>query len=100
MKVGLIHADASVYAGLFDGDESATLTLDPARRAYVHVVRGTIEVNGQSLRDGDALMLEQEGSIALLVGARPKCSCSTCLIAFETRRRDPHATPRHKTFSR
>jgi redox-sensitive bicupin YhaK (pirin superfamily) len=64
-----IHADASVYAGLFDGDERATLALDPSRRAYVHVVRGSLDVNGRPLRSGDALMLEQESSIDLSQGA-------------------------------
>jgi quercetin 2,3-dioxygenase len=62
------HADASVYAGLFDGDESATLALPPARRAYVHVVRGTVEVTGQPLRGGDALKLEDEKSVELRHG--------------------------------
>ena len=39
-----IHADASLYAGLFDGAEVASLALDPARKAYVHLVRGTLTV--------------------------------------------------------
>src|SRR6476646_1125076 len=43
----LIHADAKLYAGLFDGAEAATLTLDPKRKGYVHVVQGHVEVNGQ-----------------------------------------------------
>ena len=30
-----LHADARLYAGLFDGDEEARLTLDPARLSYV-----------------------------------------------------------------
>src|SRR5687767_6274057 len=34
-----LHADASMYAGLFDGDESARLKLDPSRKAYVFVAR-------------------------------------------------------------
>jgi redox-sensitive bicupin YhaK (pirin superfamily) len=63
-----MHADASLYAGLFDGDERATLALDPARRAYAHLVRGTVEANGQPLRSGDALMLEQENAIELKHG--------------------------------
>ena len=60
-----IHADASVYAGLFDGAESATLALDPARKAYVHLVRGVLIVNGQRLTGGDALLLEGESAIHL-----------------------------------
>jgi redox-sensitive bicupin YhaK (pirin superfamily) len=63
-----IHADASLYAGLFDGDEQAALALKPGRKGYVHVVRGALEVNGQRLEAGDAAMLEDESRIALKHG--------------------------------
>jgi redox-sensitive bicupin YhaK (pirin superfamily) len=52
-----IHQDARIHAGLFDGDESATLELAPGRRIYVHVVRGGIRVNDVGLAGGDALKL-------------------------------------------
>ena len=52
-----IHADASVYAGLFNDAESATLNIAAGRRAYVHVARGRVTVNGQHLGTGDALKL-------------------------------------------
>ncbi|HUG26242.1 pirin family protein [Piscinibacter sp.] len=55
-----VHADAAMYAGLFDGGESAELRLDPARKAYVHVVRGSVNVNGRPLAAGDAAMLGGE----------------------------------------
>ena len=64
-----IHADASLYAGLFDGDERATLTLDPLRRAYVHLVRGTLDANGQRLATGDALKLDRESALTLSGGS-------------------------------
>jgi redox-sensitive bicupin YhaK (pirin superfamily) len=63
-----IHADARMYAGLFDGSENATLPLDPARKAYVFLVRGALQVNGQALNAGDAAMLEAESSLALKEG--------------------------------
>ncbi|MFC3108909.1 pirin family protein [Undibacterium arcticum] len=63
-----VHADAALYSGLFDGAEAADLALDPARKAYVHVVRGTLTVNGQRLSGGDALLLEQECRITLADG--------------------------------
>ena len=63
-----IHADASIYAGLFDGDEAATLPLDPARKAYVHVARGTLAVNGQNLQKGDAALLANESLLTLAHG--------------------------------
>jgi quercetin 2,3-dioxygenase len=63
-----IHADAALYAGLFDGAESVELPLDPARRSYVHLIRGTLSVNGQPLRGGDAALIHQESKLALADG--------------------------------
>ncbi|MDO8298765.1 pirin family protein, partial [Lacisediminimonas sp.] len=63
-----IHADASLYAGLFDGDERAQLALDPARKGYVQLIRGALEVNGQQLVAGDAAMLENESTVTLSNG--------------------------------
>ena len=63
-----LQADASLYAGLFDGAEAATLALDPARKAYVHVVRGSLQVNGQPLSAGDALKVADESALALSAG--------------------------------
>lgn len=51
----LIHQDASVYAALIDGAERVAHKLDPARKAYVHVARGKLTVNGLTLEAGDAL---------------------------------------------
>ena len=64
----LIHADARVYAGLFDGAENAALPLDPARKAYLHVVRGELEVNGNQLVAGDAAMLRDEPQLRVANG--------------------------------
>ena len=63
-----IHADARLYAGLFDGGEAASLALDPARKAYVHLVRGQLEINGQRLQAGDAAMLANETGLKLANG--------------------------------
>ena len=60
-----IHADAAMYAGLFDGTEKATLALDPSRNAYVHLVRGALSVNGQALQGGDAAHLRGETALRL-----------------------------------
>ena len=56
----LIHADARLYAGLFDGAESAQMSLPAGRRGYVHLVRGQLQVNGHNLAAGDAAMLDNE----------------------------------------
>lgn len=60
-----IHADARLYAGLFDGAEQAELALDPARKAYVFLVRGSLSVNGLALQAGDAALLAQESLLQL-----------------------------------
>ena len=64
----LIHADAIMYAGLFDGNEAATLALDVRRKAYVHLIRGQLEVNGQRPNAGDALKLQSQASLQLSQG--------------------------------
>ena len=60
-----IQADASMYAGLLDGDERAGLDLDPKRLAYVHLVRGQAHVNGQPLAAGDAATLDGESRLEI-----------------------------------
>jgi redox-sensitive bicupin YhaK (pirin superfamily) len=60
-----LHADARLYAGLFDGNESAELVLDPERKSYVHLVRGELQVNGQPLSTGDALLIHSESRITI-----------------------------------
>jgi len=61
----LIHADARLYSGLLDCDQQATLQLAPGRKAYVHLVRGELTVNGQKLAGGDAALLDAEQAVAL-----------------------------------
>jgi len=61
----LIHADARLYSGLFDGSQTASLALDPQRKAYVHVVRGAIAANGVRLAAGDAALLDHEERLTL-----------------------------------
>lgn len=60
-----IHADAKMYAGLFNGSQSATLQLDPNRKAYAHLIRGSLNINGQSLSGGDALLIEGEAQLEI-----------------------------------
>ncbi|CAN5629289.1 pirin family protein [soil metagenome] len=63
-----VHADARLYAGLLDGEEKAELALDPARKSYVHLIRGELEINGKKLVTGDAAMLQGEPQLSLAGG--------------------------------
>lgn len=79
-----IRQDARVYAGLFDGDESATLKLPANRNAYVHVARGSVELNGLQLQEGDGVRLRQEQLIELSKGSDAE------VLVFDLR---PHELP-------
>jgi redox-sensitive bicupin YhaK (pirin superfamily) len=61
----LIHQDARIYAGLFDGAESARLQIAPHRRVYVHLARGQIIADGLALAGGDALKLSGSDTLVL-----------------------------------
>ena len=63
-----IFADAKVYAGLFDGLQTAQLQLDPKRKAYVHLIQGSLDINSQTLEGGDALLIEAESQLAISHG--------------------------------
>jgi hypothetical protein len=52
-----IHQDARLYTALLDGADSVEHSLGEGRRAYLHVVRGEVEVNGERLAGGDAIKL-------------------------------------------
>lgn len=63
-----LHANARLYAGLFEGDETAALDLAPGRLAYVHLVRGELTVNGQVLSGGDGLQLRDTARLSFTQG--------------------------------
>ncbi|MBU3613129.1 pirin family protein [Polynucleobacter sp. MG-27-Goln-C1] len=64
-----IHADARVYAGLFDESQSQKLDLDPERKAYAHLVKGSLQINGIPLTGGDALLIENEAELLISNGS-------------------------------
>jgi len=63
-----IHADAAIYSGLFDGTPTLRRELDPSRKTYVHVVRGSVVVNDRPLQAGDALRLESDAALTIESG--------------------------------
>ena len=63
-----VNADVKLYAGLFDGNQKATLDINPQRKAYVHLIKGSLEVNGENLNAGDALMIAEEVEISISHG--------------------------------
>ena len=66
----LIHQDARVFAGLFDGAETATQQVSAGRRVYVHVALGSVTVNGSELGTGDALKLSDTSTLKIEHGRK------------------------------
>ena len=58
-----IHQDAYVYASMLDGKDAVLHRLAPGRRAYVHVARGAVKVNGVELKGGDGAKIAEESEL-------------------------------------
>lgn len=63
-----MQQDAALYAGLFNGDQWATVDLAPGRLAYIHLVKGELRVNGELLTAGDAAKLTGEKMVRIEAG--------------------------------
>ncbi len=59
----VIHQDARLYAGRFDGPERQSFDLPANRFAYLHVARGSLAVNGERLGAGDGARLRDPGEL-------------------------------------
>jgi redox-sensitive bicupin YhaK (pirin superfamily) len=62
------YAPAEVYAGTFDGEQSASFDLRPGRSAWVQVARGALSVNGVRLERGDGLAVTAPGRLVFAEG--------------------------------
>jgi len=63
-----VYQDCRVHAGLFDGSEHAGHPVAPGRHAYLHVARGSIDVNGMRLAAGDGARVRDPGMLAFAGG--------------------------------
>jgi redox-sensitive bicupin YhaK (pirin superfamily) len=66
----VIHQDARVYAGLFDGAERADFAVSAGRRAWVQVARGALAVDRTRLQAGDGAHTAGPAQLALRDGAQ------------------------------
>ena len=60
-----LHQDADVYAALLDGNDAVEFALNSGRLAWIQVARGELRVDGQPLREGDGLALDEPGRVRL-----------------------------------
>ena len=65
----VIHQNATLYAGLFDGIEEARLSIANGRLCYVHIAVGSAVVNGQLLDAGDAAKMTDVSTVTIEKGS-------------------------------
>jgi redox-sensitive bicupin YhaK (pirin superfamily) len=80
-----VYQDVRVYAGVFDGPDQQRFPLSPDRHAYLHLARGSLEVNGQRFGEGDGARLRGERELHLAGGQDAE------LLLFDLR---PNELPR------
>jgi redox-sensitive bicupin YhaK (pirin superfamily) len=60
-----IHQDVALYSAVLKAGNETAVELQPGRSAWVQVARGTVTVNGTSLKEGDGAAVFEETGIAL-----------------------------------
>jgi len=60
-----IHQDVSLYASVLEDGQSVTHRIGNGRKAFIQVVSGALEVNGEQLRAGDGAQIEAVTELAI-----------------------------------
>lgn len=60
-----IHQDATIYTSLLAPGQSATHTLGDARRAYIFLIGGKLQLNRETLEPGDQARVANERELQL-----------------------------------
>jgi redox-sensitive bicupin YhaK (pirin superfamily) len=60
-----IHQDARIHATLLPRNAEVTHAIAPGRHAWIHVARGSLEVDGTPLAAGDAVAISDASAVKL-----------------------------------
>lgn len=58
-----IQQDVRLYSALLNGEQNLNWQQDVVRKAYIHVARGNVTVNGITLQSGDGLRISNEAQL-------------------------------------
>jgi redox-sensitive bicupin YhaK (pirin superfamily) len=64
-----IHQDVSIYASLLDGGKSLSHQLAPGRALWLQLIDGMLDVNGQAMKSGDGLAIEDADTVTITAHA-------------------------------
>lgn len=60
-----IHADAEIFAGIFEDGQRAEHVVSPGRATWIHVASGSVIVGGEKLVEGDAAYTEDAATVSI-----------------------------------
>lgn len=60
-----IHQDVDLYATLLGKGETVDHTIAPDRGGWIQVARGSVSLNGETLREGDGAAVSSSGSLRI-----------------------------------
>ena len=63
-----MRANALIYAGTFDGGQTADTVLPEDHKGWIQVAQGSVDVNGRRLETGDGLAITKGGRITVSQG--------------------------------
>lgn len=61
-----IHQDAKIYSTLLEEGESITHQLQNGRHAWIQIARGSVQVNGVELNQGDGAAVSDEAEVKIV----------------------------------
>jgi len=73
-----IHQDVNLCSTVLDAGKSIDYSFEGRRRGFVHVVRGTVEIEDEELHAGDALAIVDHASLSIRAKANAE------LLLFDT----------------
>jgi quercetin 2,3-dioxygenase len=60
-----VHQDVALYSAVLDGSQKVEHVLPPGRHAWLQVARGSVELNGTRLNQGDGAAISDEQRVAI-----------------------------------
>lgn len=60
-----VRQDVALYLSSLTTDQSITHALQPGRHAWLQILRGSVELNGQSIAAGDGAAVSEEASLSI-----------------------------------
>src|SRR6266702_1167120 len=93
----VVHQDARIYGGLLHESQRIELELHKNRRAFLHVVRGSIAVNETRLNVGDGVKIRPPGEVMLQHGREADIIVFDLPAGLQPPKRKSTARPKSKS---